>query len=91
MTQEYKTVAELFEDPKRWIKENMSTDIQGNPTNVNEAVCWCLMGAMLKIYPKYTHAWDAVINELNGKLITWNDAPERTHEEVIALCKKLGI
>ena len=96
MTQEYKTVAELLEDPKRWTQREDARAANGNYTYPDspDAVCWCLYGAMKKIYPDiyaYNAIRDTVIKKLNGGIVFWNDATGRTHEEVLNLCKELGI
>jgi hypothetical protein len=89
-------VYELLADPKAWIKENIAMNEKGFIVDArhSDAVCWCLMGGVYKIY-----GYDGeghVIRMKIKKVIrvdptSWNDVPERTHEEVISLCKELDI
>lgn len=53
MIRNYKTVAGLLKDPKRWIKGDMArTSKRGPfvPTTHPEAQCFCLAGAVYRVY-----------------------------------------
>lgn len=53
---------------------------------------FCLMGAFLRHNQIMSSQFKSLIDELGGVLISeWNDAPERTFEDVHNLCVKLDI
>lgn len=96
MTQKFKTVAELLEDPKRWIKEDWSRNKKDRPVLPlsRNAICWCLEGAIFKVYRNHKircEIVDKIELFINTSIPEWNDAPQRTHKQVLALCKKLDI
>lgn len=93
---------ELLSDPSRWTKGATARNSIGNIVSSYDptAVCFCLIGAIFRIYPDdYPNAFNervAIHKQLEGRLsnhdiVGWNDAPERTHEEVLALLKELDI
>lgn len=81
-----KTVVELFEGhPERWIKSRWYND---------DYTCFCLVGALDFIYPdtESKSVYDRIVKTLpTTSISSWNDAPERTFEEVLEKCKELGI
>jgi hypothetical protein len=92
ITPKPKSVVELFEGhPERWIKGAYygyrDEDGRVHIWQYKNANCWCLDGAIREI-----HGAD-LAEELIRKIDTvcFNDAPERTFEEVLAKCKELGI
>lgn len=89
---------ELIHNRDRWIKGRLATDIDGNsvPTYSDKAVCFCLLGAILKAKQilrvvEYSDRTESFITEyLKPKYIgigPFND--KSTHEEVINLLNKL--
>lgn len=94
---QYKTVAELLEAPERWTQGTYSKSESGDsvyPRNP-AAVCWCLLGAIDEVYdvgdPR-KKAYEAMQKTIDKCMLTmWNDAPERTHAEVLAAVRKAGI
>jgi hypothetical protein len=86
---------ELLAYPERWIKGEDAADVIGQPleNGYDEgAVCWCLAGALEKVSgrtqdcgvePAYQAVDDLIVDATNVR--EWNDAPERTHAEVLAL------
>lgn len=81
-------IHELLDKPEKWY----------NPNKNNEVGCECISTAATRLYG-FT-----VGHEIRLKILTelqlpnqykyvyeWNDAPERTFEEVRALCLKLNI
>lgn len=84
----YDRVWKLLEDPERWCQGDNAVDAKGYPVppSSDRATRWCLRGAVRKVYP---NDWQSVVRLT--PCIHWNDAPERTHAEVIALCKELDI
>lgn len=89
------TVAEFFEqNPKLWVN-------RGGAQGVEE---YCLGQAICKVTGEpsssaaYKKAEDACRQRLQkgegwrgNAIFDWNDAPGRTVEDVIALCKEIGI
>lgn len=92
-----KTVVELFEGhPERWIKGNYGEDLEGIAClSKSPFACkWCLQGAINKVYADDADKrfnTNIKLRASVGMLFDWNDAPERTFEEVLAKCKELGI
>lgn len=80
-----------------WTQGVLARDELGHkvwPTNP-DANCWCLLGSMAKCYPQGFTLDDphdkirARINSTN--IANWNDAPERTKSEVVAVLKELDL
>lgn len=96
MNKKFNSVAELLEAPERWTQGVLARRADGDPWFVNsdEAVCWSLVGAIERVYRNTRFVsgvcW-RVGNEVNNFPQKWNDDPERTHAEVLALCRKLNI
>jgi hypothetical protein len=80
-------VYELLAKPEAWL--------QGGPViyQGGKEVSWCLMVALDKVYgADASHHTDIIKAKTKSySIVSWNDAPERTHEEVLALCKELDI
>lgn len=108
--QEFKTVAELLAAPERWTKgwfARRDDNLVGGWVLPNDprAACWCLSGAVERVYPSGGAQADAccklyrVLEELGDRadpangfdLSAWNDAASRTHAEVLELVTKAGI
>lgn len=96
--------SELLADPKAWTKGKGACDANGHPIDPESrwAVAWCVLGAAWRcyggdpaLYERHARYVEAFREETHGALDLWNDAPERTHAEVIALLqfveKKLGL
>lgn len=90
---------ELFSKPGTWTQHVSARDVNGISVPFDEAraCCWCLQGAIRFCYPKIEDQWRLLfrfkaVPEFGGRPpYFWNDAPERTQEEVQALCKRLDI
>ncbi len=88
---------ELLATPNDWTQKAYARDINGQKLTDErdpKAVCFCLVGALNKCYPREQRG--AVIRAIAkegsfSESFTWNDAPERTHAEVLALLKKLDV
>ena len=88
------TLQELFTDPSTWTKEYAAKDKRGLgvvPFDPN-TVCWCLLGGIEKCYGS---KWVEIVNDVHAHirmpLSIWNDAPERTFEDIVQLVKELNI
>lgn len=89
---------ELLDSPEKWTQKIWAKDSLGDPCMWNQpsACCWCLHGAVSRCYQ---HDWplceimlDTLVGKIPGKdLWGWNDAPERTYEEVVGLLRELDI
>lgn len=94
ITPKPKTVVELFEGhPERWCQIDPAQDINGYPCGPleSQAVCFCIRGAIMFIYGNPYAKVKNLLIENKISLAAWNDAPERTFEEVLAKCKELEI
>ena len=105
----FKTIQELFSDPKRWIKGSYARDAQGllSAEDSEKAVCFCLLGAIGNVYPpgerskvvgKVASAiqridpdFDTTSRGQYGIVVSWNDVPERTIEEVRKVVEIAGV
>jgi hypothetical protein len=85
---------ELREDPTRWTQKASARDTTGyGVAPASEKACaWCLYGHIERrnAYQTIEHfrALDSCMPL--GCTISWNDAPERTVDDVIALCDKVA-
>lgn len=87
---------------ERWTKEVNARTAEGEHCSIDDcnATCWCLNGLIFKFYPKTKHDVIDTINSYltksliiteEGGFTKWNDAPKRSFDEVLALCKTLDI
>lgn len=95
---------ELLASSDNWTRCAMARDQDGlhTATKSPDARSWCLMWAFMYCYRRTD---DASRNErvvaafrlyttfpLNDMpMLTWNDAPDRTHDEVLQLLKHLDV
>lgn len=87
-----KTVVELFEGhPERWIQNSAYTTDDGKFLPMEECTRFCIAGAIEFIYGANERSYNLVNHSMSNSIFGWNDAPERTFEEVLEKCKKLGI
>lgn len=90
-------IHELFTDESKWTQGENAIDALGFcvPVVSTDAVCWCLFGALTCCYwEENDFAWalGKLRAELKKESITdWNDASERTFQEVRDLVVRLGI
>jgi hypothetical protein len=97
---ECRTVYELLESPERWHKGNYTNVADTLHTGINspEATCFCILGAIRKVYKltrdsnEYAAILKASLELAHYEYLhEWNDAPERTHAEVLEAVRKAGI
>ena len=84
----YKTIRELFRAPSHWTKGSLAVTKYGYecPVNANDAVCFCLEGAIRFIYPVKQRAsvrkklLATIKEKFNGfsNIIAFNDHMDRT-------------
>jgi hypothetical protein len=92
-------VYELLAKPESWTKKAPARNKHGKEVNASysEATCWCLAGAICKLIEEVkirASIYKQIHKEIDSEYtstVDWNDAPERTHQDVIDLCKKLDI
>jgi len=100
-------VHELLKDPARWCKGEYARDAKGERVSpLSSSACqWCLLGAVRKEWPSVSDECRAkekiraalcIANFSLAAIIAqtvfdWNDAPERTHAEVLEVVRKAGI
>ena len=97
-------VQELLATPDKWTQGAAARDPKGEPVHPfsPDAICWCFGAALRKCYPfapERNRLRSPILQKLGfdplerseGVVPAWNDAPERTHAEVLALCKELDL
>lgn len=90
-------IKELLTDESKWTQNAFGRDAEGLAcfSGDPDAVCWCLLGAMTVCYPNsYIRA--EIIRKihkhlLNNTVFNFNDAPERTFEDIKKLVNDLDI
>jgi hypothetical protein len=90
LKQDLRAMLALYSEPENWTQGTYARDHQGNPKSPEseEACSWCLSGAG---YCVPGDPWPRIAflrSLIGGPLTNWNDAPERTFEDVIALLDK---
>lgn len=89
--------SELLADEKKWTKGANAKDTKGNRVSAfdPDAACFCAWGAIRLCFNNdVTQIWilrDKIEQKFCFHLTSWNDAPERTHAEVIAVLKECGL
>lgn len=88
----------VIENPASWHKGSYARDTYGLrvPVYSDNAVSYCTIGACNKVFNSWSTTYQEVLTRLQraanvppGEGIPdWNDAPERTHEEVLAAFDK---
>lgn len=90
-------ITELLDHPSKWSQGSYARLADGSHAlgNLLEATMWCLTAAIDMCYGSQSEPIRAkvskAINMDSEHIHLWNDAPERTYEDVIKLCKKLKI
>jgi hypothetical protein len=99
VTDNLRAARALIEDPKHWTQDDLALNAAGEPAiSYEEAVCFCSMGATG--CAAYRHGYanggfdaDEFLNKVAqmagfGTISRFNDAPARTHAEVLAAFDK---
>jgi hypothetical protein len=97
----------LLEPPEAWVQGALAVDCDGHhcPPDDPTACRWCVVGALKKCYGPDSFLIIEPLKadlEQNRALVLeslsyhnivayWNDSPERTHADVVALLKKLDL
>ena len=90
-----KKARELISDPSRWTQGTYARNSNGSQEFIMSpaAVCFCTIGAVRRVCgdKSYGHALFSLAARLPDpplELSDFNDAPNRTHAEVLALFDK---
>ena len=89
-----KEARKLIAEPERWTQKVYARTTRGRETSSlsRYAVSWCLTGALIRAAGRDNEARWGAGRALNAILpdgrITFNDAPGRTHPEVLAALDK---
>ena len=92
-----KKAHELLSDPSKWTRGTYARNASGQrcPPKSAEAVCFCAVGAIDRVYSAHSNAenrLDEAVRELGyDSIVYWNDTPKRTFAEVRDLLIKLDI
>ncbi len=90
---------ELKSHPDHWFQGALVKFANGASSSTEfgvrteDAVCWCLEGHICKRVDRDVSFW--ALDDFRklagvGTLFRWNDAPDRTVNDVIALCEKVA-
>lgn len=92
--------SELIDTPEKWTKGCAARTVAGVPTSSwsKDACCWCIWGGFNKCYDDAHIRIHKSLHKANVlKIIPfgmcfseWQDQPERTHAEVLAVLKAVG-
>ena len=93
------TLQELFADKSKWTKHHFALDASGAKCDItaDEAVCWCVMGALAKCYintSEHNKAIDRILKVLKGRhvyIAEWNDDPTTTIEDIRQVVKEANV
>lgn len=92
--------SELIADPAKWTKGSNARAKNGAEIAARSpsAVKWCVDGALFRCFHSahsYASAHHKLLRTLFNNnyfaIVKWNDAPERTHAEVLAALKACGL
>lgn len=93
----FKSLQELFARAARWQKGWFAATRKGVRCYSDDpnAVCFCLFGGLERVYGTGVKN-QQMVNRLKQTLpdtsfVAWNDAPERTIQDIRALVKKAGV
>jgi hypothetical protein len=83
-------VRALLSGPEKWTKVASARNSLGATVTPDDedAVCWCLNGAIFKTARNYTLCHYEIRKYLPGSIVNWNDAKARTFEDVTRLLDK---
>jgi len=86
----------LLDSPEKWTKGATAKNSRGEiiSSRDKDAICWCLVGATRRCDPNFhflTYEIFSPVMEGFVKTVSipiWNDAPERTYEDIVELLNK---
>lgn len=97
--QPLKELRDLLDHPNGWCKSNFAKNSDGESVDPQHptACKWCLMGGVTHVAGHNELLYSCVMSHLydalraigtNVSMMTFNDAPETTHADVIAVIDK---
>lgn len=97
--EDLKAIRELLSVPERWTQGTGARNELGYKVAISndQAVCWCIDGAAVKVTTRGGGGGGSILRYealvqafayIHPDFVWWNDAPERTHAEVLALLDK---
>ena len=91
-------ILELLDTPDKWTQGLAARDANGDSvySSAPEAVCWCLEGAICKVFRETNRPWSkpyfkmkrALTRVLKDDYISFNDKPTTTYEDIINALKQ---
>ena len=86
----------LLDSPEKWTRGWYARDAEGTAciAEDHKAACWCLLGAIRVCYPDFEEriAVECQVRQHIGPFVdVWNDAPNRTFEDIRELVETLDI
>lgn len=88
-------IKELFLDKSKWTKGALFRNEKGEAVSMcSKATKYCLAGVIQQCYTNRIERWDIekkIEKEIGCYVVSWNDDPERTFEEVKELVERLDI
>ncbi len=86
---------DFFTDKSKWTQGAYARDKHDHMrlTSSPNAVKYCLMGAVMNFYQSrdQQRTIDAIAREVKDNIADWNDAKQRTFEDIKVLIEKLDI
>jgi len=88
-------IRELLATPENWTQGVYARNSGQWPCSVRDidACCWCLHGAAVYCYQKIAERL-FILEKIGAEvknISAYNDAPDRTHAEILALVEKLDV
>lgn len=89
-------IKELLSSSRKWTKGAFAKDESGSPvaSMSYRAVCYCLIGATRHCYNNpddQNNILSIIEAKIKQSIPSWNDAPERTFDDIRKLVEELDI
>ena len=95
--EEARAVLAVLDSPEKWTQNRNARNAEGIGVYSTDpsAVCFCLIGAAkragLPLFWDDEHLGERLQNKVPSKgVAVWNDAPERTYADVVALLTEIA-
>lgn len=94
--------SEILSDPSKWTRNTYARSSNGDPCDVRVGTCFCMYGAAkacgMDVVP-FSDKLAALIrarypqrmDDEYDAIVSFNDHPDTTYEEVIAILKEVGL
>lgn len=96
-------IRKLLTDKSQWTQGANARNSSAEPVGLDsaDAVCWCLAGALVRCYRNGRRGsalerdMDRHVRQIThgayGNFVAWNDAPERTFNDIRQLIEEMDI